>query len=360
MGYAQADEQTLWVRTSYRDIDSLCEGFADRVENGSLILYGPDCFEEGSAVLFSIELEDGTAAAEGIGTVVGCVDAGADRSVETRYDVVIHVAQLRGAHASPFQEMLGRELGGSTRGLVAVHEAVAPDARDQGDEPILECRRSYAVRVLLTLILVPGALMFTLGGLEGHLVAWLLVALFVACLALTWISEGKRRVLLFRHRLEAQSLYGTKTVALDPITQYKHSLQSYRLNGIPVGTHCKITVQRGDDRLVVQEVSGVEQLLDLLIQIQLEDVLPHAIACRQEGRPVSFGRLVVQGDRIRFKNKEIALAELGRPRLENGQLKLRVPGKVWAWANVSVAAVPNLDTFLRLIGNDATRVEPGH
>ena len=357
MGYAQADEQTLWVRTSYRDIDSLCEGFAARVLNESLILYGPDCFEEGSAVLFSIELEDGTAAAEGIGTVVGCFDAGADRSVETRYDVAIHVAQLRGAHASAFQEMLGRELGGSTQGLVAVHEAVAPDARDQGDEPILECRRSYTLRVLLTLILLPGALMFTLGGLEGHLVAWLLVALFVGCLALTWISEGKRRVLLFRDRLEAQSLYGTKTVALDPITQYKYSVQSYSFNGIPAGTHYNITVQRGDDRLAVQQFSGVEQLLDLLIQIQLDDVLPHAIARRQEGRPVSFGRLVVHGDRIRFKKKEVALAELGRPRLENGQLKLRVPGKMWAWATVSVGAVPNLDTFLRLIANDATRAD---
>ena len=59
-------------------------------------------------------------------------------------------------------------------------------------------------------------------------------------------------------------------------------------------------------------------------------------------------------DRIRFKNKEIALEELGQPRLENGQLKLRVPGKMRSWASVSVGAVPNLDTFLRLIGNDAT------
>lgn len=243
---------------------------------------------------------------------------------------------------------------------LVVQEIVDLNAQHQSAEPILECRRPYTVRVVLTLVFLPAALIFGLGAVEGHLVAGLFGAACTGALVLAWLAEGKARVCLFGDRLEAQSLYGMKAVVLDASTQYTYSVQSYRFNGIPAGTYYKIKVRRGDDRISIGQLTRVEDLLDLLIQIQLEDVLPHAIACRQEGRPVSFGRLVVQGDRIRFKNKEIALAELGRPRLENGQLKLRVPGKIWAWANVSVAAVPNLDTFLRLIGNDATRVEPGH
>jgi hypothetical protein len=337
-GRAELGGQMLWVTTGFRDIGELCKGFADRVENGSLILYGSGHYGEGASVSFGIQLADGSVAVEGFGKVIGCVDCGAERPLETRFDVVVEVHNLRGRHGAEFEAMLRGQ------GSPADASAVSQDGG-----PLLVCRRTYGLRVFLTLVLAPATFGLVLLALDGFPIAWLLALLSAGLLVLAWVSEGKARVRVFRRELEVQSLFGIKTVRLDHATQYQQSIQRVRVNGLPAGAHYKIVVQRGGLRVRLGHVRHVEELMGVLVRLEMADVLPYVMTRYEQGDPVAFGPFVMQGDRIRYKRKEIPLADLTVPRLENGRLKLKVRGKMLSWATVEGSSIPNLHSMLGLI-----------
>ena len=61
--------QVLTVPTHFNDLGELSEGFLDRVEQDTLILYGPVAYEDGSEIEFVVLLADGSPALEGMGRV---------------------------------------------------------------------------------------------------------------------------------------------------------------------------------------------------------------------------------------------------------------------------------------------------
>jgi len=98
--------QVLTVPTHFNDIGELSEGFLDRVEQDTLILYGPVAYEEGLEIEFALLLADGTAALEGFGRVRAAVDGGEDRVPETRYDVVVEALRLDGRSEVVFERLV--------------------------------------------------------------------------------------------------------------------------------------------------------------------------------------------------------------------------------------------------------------
>ncbi|MFW2389890.1 MAG: hypothetical protein ACN4G0_16240 [Polyangiales bacterium] len=117
--------QVLTVPTHFNDIGELSEGFLDRVEQDTLILYGPVAYEDGSEIEFVVLLADGTPAIEGTGRVRAAVDGGADRVPETRYDVVVEALELDGRYEVVFER------------LVLARQAVSehPEPDPQENEP---------------------------------------------------------------------------------------------------------------------------------------------------------------------------------------------------------------------------------
>lgn len=114
--------QVLTVPTHFNDIGELSEGFLDRVERDTLILYGPVAYEDGSQIEFAVLLADGTVALEGAGVVRAAVDGGADRVPETRYDVVVEALELDGRYEVVFERLvLARQ---------AVSEPPSPDPEE--------------------------------------------------------------------------------------------------------------------------------------------------------------------------------------------------------------------------------------
>jgi hypothetical protein len=114
--------QVLTVPTHFDDIGELSEGFLDRVEQDTLILYGPVAYEDGSEIEFAVLLADGTPALEGTGRVRAAVDGGADRVPETRYDVVVEALDLDGRYEVVFERLvLARQ---------AVSERPEPDPQE--------------------------------------------------------------------------------------------------------------------------------------------------------------------------------------------------------------------------------------
>jgi hypothetical protein len=98
--------QVLTVPTHFNDLGELSEGFVDRVERDTLILYGPVAYEDGSDIEFAVLLADGSPALEGVGRVRAAVDGGAGRVRETRYDIVIEALQLDGHYEVVFERLV--------------------------------------------------------------------------------------------------------------------------------------------------------------------------------------------------------------------------------------------------------------
>jgi len=115
--------QVLTVPTHFADIGELSEGFLDRVEQDTLILYGPVAYEDGSEIEFVVLLADGSPVLEGTGRVRAAVDGGADRVPETRYDVVVEALQLDGRSEVVFER------------LVLARQAVSDHPPAEGDAP---------------------------------------------------------------------------------------------------------------------------------------------------------------------------------------------------------------------------------
>lgn len=98
--------QVLTVPTHFNDLGELSEGFLDRVEEDTLILYGPVAYEDGSEIEFAVLLADGSPALEGAGRVRAAVDGGAERVPETRYDVVVEALELDGRSEVVFERLV--------------------------------------------------------------------------------------------------------------------------------------------------------------------------------------------------------------------------------------------------------------
>jgi len=136
--------QVLTVPTHFNDLGELSEGFLDRVEQDTLILYGPVAYEDGSEIEFVVLLADGSPALEGVGRVRAAVDGGADRVPETRYDVVVEALQLDGRSEVVFERLV------LARQAVSDHPPAdgaepptgdmdaAPADEEASDEPVVE------------------------------------------------------------------------------------------------------------------------------------------------------------------------------------------------------------------------------
>jgi len=136
--------QVLTVPTHFNDIGELSEGFLDRVEQDTLILYGPVAYEDGSEIEFVVLLADGSLALEGTGRVRAAVDGGADRVPETRYDVVVEALELDGRYEVVFERLVLARQAVSDR--PAAEDDAPPtndmDAAPDDDEPIVEATES--------------------------------------------------------------------------------------------------------------------------------------------------------------------------------------------------------------------------
>lgn len=135
--------EVLHVPTHFEDLGELSEGFVDRVDQDTLILYGPVPYEDGIPIDFTVLLSDGTTALEGSGKVRAAVDGGEERVPETRYDVVIEGLAFDGRFEAIFESLVltrqrVSEPPTGSQGQVTFEQAPGeglsrPSLEDQGD-----------------------------------------------------------------------------------------------------------------------------------------------------------------------------------------------------------------------------------
>jgi hypothetical protein len=130
--------QVLTVPTHFNDIGELSEGFLDRVEQDTLILYGPVAYEEGVEIEFELALSDGSTALEGVGCVRAAVDGGEDRMPETRYDVVLEDLRFDGRSEVVFERLVIARQAVSDRPPEEPEEEDAPVTGEIDEAPAAE------------------------------------------------------------------------------------------------------------------------------------------------------------------------------------------------------------------------------
>ncbi|MGB0678779.1 MAG: hypothetical protein ACPGUV_03865 [Polyangiales bacterium] len=114
----------LIIQTDFAHLGEFNAAMADRVDDERLILYGPDAYADGERIAFAVYLGDGSVALQGEGSVVTCVDGGADRHSDARFDVVLDALELDATSREIFTAMLN----------IAVSEPPYDDAPPQSFE----------------------------------------------------------------------------------------------------------------------------------------------------------------------------------------------------------------------------------
>lgn len=96
----------LLVPTAFTDIAQLAVGLVGRIEPERMMLYGPEAYEPGTLVNFSVTLLDGTVALEGLARAVQSVDGGDERDAQIRYDVIFDELTFAGSGTAVFEQLL--------------------------------------------------------------------------------------------------------------------------------------------------------------------------------------------------------------------------------------------------------------
>jgi hypothetical protein len=140
-------------------------------------------------------------------------------------------------------------------------------------------------------------------------------------------------------------------VRWDDIRAVWQSITKHYRNGVYTGTTYLYTVMTNDNRKVTfgNEFKGVEQLGQLIQTESTNRLFPRMIAAYNGGQPVPFGDFTISKEGISHKNKNLSWAEIEGAQINNGYVTFKKQGKWFNWANVPVAAIPNLIVFLSLI-----------
>jgi hypothetical protein len=132
------------VATPFSELGELAEHFAQRVDQGRLMLPFSQPVDEGEWAQFQVLYADGSVAMEGTGKVSGAYDNGEEHPAEYRYDIVLEELALDGTSEVVFERiavaresMMGAEPGTGEVSLAEVEQAEAA-AEAPAEEPMPE------------------------------------------------------------------------------------------------------------------------------------------------------------------------------------------------------------------------------
>jgi hypothetical protein len=125
--------EPLIVATTYQDLAEFTEGFADRVDEGMVILYGPIAYADGDSVPFQVLLSDGAAILEGSATVTAFADGGEERDPDSRFDTWLGELALTGASEIVFERLMAYKRGEVSTTMSLPDEAIEPVSTEVQD-----------------------------------------------------------------------------------------------------------------------------------------------------------------------------------------------------------------------------------
>lgn len=237
----------------------------------------------------------------------------------------------------------------------------APDGEITATHPATRFGRVLAVLMMV----LPGAALVAFGidlpeiDAEARLPALAggLTMLLLGIVAI--VQQSRSKVVVRTDGIERWGLRG-KLWALrwGDMAQLRYRAVKMRLYYfIPVGTTIYITLTdpNGRRHKVPRNMKGMEVLAERIAEEQTRARFGEARAAIDRGEEVRFGTaLVLDREKVSARKlfggyKTCALSEIEKVAVESGFLRIRQKGKLLAFGGGSIAAIPNVFLFLRLL-----------
>jgi hypothetical protein len=237
----------------------------------------------------------------------------------------------------------------------------APEGEISATHPATRSGRVLAVLMMI----LPGTALVAFGSDLSDLdadarlpaIAGGLTLLLLGILAV--VQQSRSKVVVRTDGLERWGLRG-KLWALRwaDMAQLRYRAVKMRLYYfIPVGTNIHLTLidPSGRKHKVPANMRGMDVLAERVAEQQTKARFAEARAAIDRGDEVRFGSwLVLDREKVSARKlfggyKSCALAEIEKVAVESGFLRIRQKGKLLAFGGGSIAAIPNVFLFLRLL-----------
>lgn len=202
----------------------------------------------------------------------------------------------------------------------------------------------YVCFALGIFFLIAGFL--TTGSIKESAASLILTLIFFAGGLPLWITARRERDLSLRTYADGfvYRRNNQETVALwNDVATVCEAAESRSVNGIPVGTFYKYTIELKDgkrigtsERLAAMETFGRTIRGQLFPRLFVETVEHY-----NAGADVNFGEISVNKAGIAYRRKFLPWADLRETQLINGHLKIIGTDGKKAWATMALAKIPN-------------------
>jgi len=229
---------------------------------------------------------------------------------------------------------------------------------------VAEHRATYASRVLCVLFMVlPGLGLAAMAAQDENLRAPFSVfaALFLGLGALAIAQQNKTKGVLRADGVERWGLRGKLwALRFADMTELRYRVVKIRVyHFIPAGTYIYLTFTdpKGSKHKLPANLKAMDVLAERIADQQTSARFAEARARIDQGDPVTFGKwMTIDKEKLSARKlfggtKTCPLPEIEKVFVDNGVLRIRQKGKMFAFASLMVGSVPNVFLLLRLLSS---------
>jgi hypothetical protein len=178
--------------------------------------------------------------------------------------------------------------------------------------------------------------------------------IFFACALPLWITARRERDLhlqTYDDGLVYRRNNQETAACWDDVTSVYENIEIRSVNGIPVGTFYKYTIELKDgSRIKTSERLAAMELFSRALRGQyFSRLFAEAVEQYKTGNNVKFGELAVNQAGIIYRKRYLARDDLRQTQIVNGQLKTFGAGGKKAWAAIPLAKIPNNSVLMALL-----------
>lgn len=195
---------------------------------------------------------------------------------------------------------------------------------------------------------------YSIGSIKEVLSALILALIFFACGLPLWTTARRERDLSLRTYADGlvYRRNNQETAARwNDVADVYEAAESRTVNGIPVGTFYKYTIEFKDGRRIkTSERLAEMEMFSRTIRSQLfPRLFVEAVERYNSGAEVKFGEISVNQSGIKYRQKVLPWGDLGETQLINGHLIILSTDGKKSWATVALARTPNYFVLTALL-----------
>ena len=192
-------------------------------------------------------------------------------------------------------------------------------------------------------------------GVREEMLVFTIIGLVLAAvggyLLFSTLRARDLRAWLFTDGLAYRERGQMRVIRWDEIGWVWQRITRRYVNGVPVGTDYRYTLQRldGEKFTLNPRLAKIGELGNHLQQELFRRLFPQAVEAYNSGQELSFGKLSLSRAGISNGKETLPWEQVKGVKLENGQIVVSKQGKWLAWGGTPAHEVPNLFILLEII-----------